>query len=176
MANMGNRGRPKKQTTEKNELVGSTVDSNKIKFEFIDQDKKYDIRYATTGSAGIDLKIINYHGNDNFIDINSGCQKMYGTGVKVEIPKGYVGLLLGRSSLTSKYGLSVANNVGVIDSDYRGEIRVILSNTTNKRQFIKPEDMEYHVQLLVVPIYQPSIEIDTVDDTNRSDGGFGSTG
>lgn len=95
------------------------------------------------------------------------------TGVFMEIPEGYVGLMIPRSSLQKK-GLEMANTVGVIDSDYRGQIRILLRETEGRCKLI--ENGDKLVQLVIVPI--PQIEFDIVDElsnTKRGSGGFGST-
>lgn len=97
------------------------------------------------------------------------------TGISMEIPKGYVGLIYPRSGLSCKRGLSLANCVGVIDSDYRGEIKVALVNHSN--EICKIEDAERCSQIA----FQPSMkwdfhQVDELSDTERGEGGFGSTG
>lgn len=125
-------------------------------------------QHSTPGSAGADLFIKDLHLKGNEAKIH--------TGVRVEIPDGYVGLLFARSSL-SKTGWILANSVGVIDSDYRGEIIV-------KLRFVGEDyEMPFHLgdrvaQLVVVPIISPKIwQVGDVDrNTGRGDKGFGSTG
>ena len=119
---------------------------------------------ATDGSAGFDLSIVETP--DILIPL-------VGTGVRVAIPKGYVGLVFPRSSLQSK-GWMLANSVGVIDSDYRGEIKLGL------RPFVKGAESELFAgdrvaQLVIVPIIIEATFVDALDDTIRGDGGFGST-
>ena len=98
-----------------------------------------------------------------------------GTGVKVAIPEGYVGLLFVRSSLGIKRHLDLANGTGVIDSDYRGEIKVCLRNTGPTHQYVKRGDRI--CQLVIVPVHlNPWVEVDTLDETERGEGGIGSTG
>lgn len=97
------------------------------------------------------------------------------TGIKCAIPAGYVGLLVVRSSLGVKRGLSLANDVGVIDAAYRGEILVCLRNTS-KRQILFQLG-ERVAQLVVVPVNTaPWVEVDDLGETARGVGGFGSTG
>jgi dUTP pyrophosphatase len=91
------------------------------------------------------------------------------------IPTGYVGLIFARSGLATKRGLAPANKVGVIDSDYRGELMVALHNHSNQPQTIEPK--ERVAQLAIVPFLRPDFQVaDTLDDTARGTGGFGSTG
>ena len=127
-------------------------------------------KIATSGSAGLDLRA------DKWTTIEKGQQVKVATGVIAEIPNGYVGLLIPRSSLGAK-GLKLVNTIGVIDSDYRGEIMAIVENTSDV-----PFDIdrgERFVQLVVVPCPQMNIEeveLDNLSYTERGDGGFGSTG
>ena len=97
------------------------------------------------------------------------------TGLAMEIPAGYAGLIYARSGLASKKGLAPANKVGVIDADYRGEIMVALHNHSNNIVTIEPK--ERIAQLVITPYLTASfIETDTLSDTVRGEGGFGSTG
>mgnify|MGYP004637569799 CR=1 FL=1 len=97
------------------------------------------------------------------------------TGLAMELPVGYVGLVYARSGLACKRGLAPANKVGVVDSDYRGEINVVLHNHGSVPQTI--ENGERVAQLLITPVLQPAYEIaETLTDTARDAGGFGSTG
>lgn len=97
------------------------------------------------------------------------------TGISVEIPRGFVGLVFARSSVASKRDLAPANKVGVIDSDYRGEILVTLHNHGSNPQTIDPG--ERIAQLVIVPYLAATFEeADTLSDTLRGEGGFGSTG
>ncbi len=97
------------------------------------------------------------------------------TGISVEIPRGFVGLVFARSSVASKRDLAPANKVGVIDSDYRGEICVGLCNVSDKPYVIAPE--ERVAQMVIAPVLLPEIvESDALSGTERGAGGFGSTG
>lgn len=107
--------------------------------------------------------------------ISPGERRTYRTGIAVAIPDGYVGLLFGRSSLGVKRGLDPANAVGVIDAGYRGEVIVQLRNTTGHIQRV--ELGERIAQLVVVPVdTAPWVEVGDLEDSDRGDGGFGSTG
>lgn len=100
---------------------------------------------------------------------------MVDTGWAMEIPQGYFGAIFARSGLASKQGLRPANCVGVIDSDYRGPVKVALHNDTDKVQTIKNGDRV--AQLLIIPFFPVDFnEVDELDDTERGEGGFGSTG
>lgn len=97
------------------------------------------------------------------------------TGIAIEIPEGLVGFVYARSSLACKRGLAPANKVGVIDSDYRGEIMVALHNHSNEIQ--KIEKHERISQIVFTPYYAATFnEVDELTDTVRGEGGFGSTG
>ena len=100
---------------------------------------------------------------------------MLPTGLSMEIPEGYVGLIFARSSLGTKRGLAPANKVGVIDSDYRGEVKVALHNHSDQPQTVEPG--ERVAQLVIVPFLAAEYEeVQELSDTDRGEGGFGSTG
>lgn len=100
---------------------------------------------------------------------------MVGTGLAVETPIGYASLICARSGLASKQGLAPANKIGIVDSDFRGEMKVALHNHSNVPQMINP--MERIAQLMIVPHLSFEFnEVDELSDTKRGDGGFGSTG
>lgn len=127
--------------------------------------------YGSTEAAGADLYVC----VDTPVDILPGCTVMLPTGVALEVPKGCAGLVFARSSMGAKRDLAPANKVGVIDSDYRGEIRVALHNHGLKPQMVQPG--ERVAQLVIVPVYTPGfVQVAQLDDTERGEGGFGSTG
>lgn len=127
--------------------------------------------YGTAFAAGADL----YALTDEPIHIGAGETVLVHTGIAAEIPEGLVGLIYARSGLASKRGLAPANKVGVIDSDYRGEICVALYNQSDKEQTIDP--FERVAQLVIAPyICAEFEESDELSDTVRGAGGFGSTG
>ena len=100
---------------------------------------------------------------------------MIGTGLAMEIPEGYVGLIYARSGLATKRGLAPANKVGVIDSDYRGEIKVALYNQSDAPQAVAAG--ERIAQIVIAPFLHAEYEVkETLSDTERGEGGFGSTG
>ena len=125
--------------------------------------------FGTEFAAGADLYTL------EGAEIPQGGTAWLGTGIALEIPEGYVGLIFARSSLGTKRGLAPANKVGVVDSDYRGEIRVVLHNHSNEAQ--KVDAGERIAQIVIMP-YLPVnyIEADDLDDTDRGEKGFGSTG
>lgn len=126
---------------------------------------------GSKSAAGADL----YSAEKEDVVIMPGETKFIGTGLAVEIPEGYVGLVYARSGLACKRGLAPANKVGVIDSDYRGEIKVALHNHGSEAQ--KVEKGERIAQMVVAPylsaVYE---EAEELSDTERGEGGFGSTG
>ena len=127
--------------------------------------------YATVGSAGADL----YACLDGEIVIRSGESAYIPCGFAMAIPEGYGGLVYARSGLASKQGLAPSNKVGVIDSDYRGEITVSLFNQSKVDRSISSGDRI--AQLVIAPVYQADFSlVDALDDTTRGQGGFGSTG
>ena len=126
--------------------------------------------YGSEFAAGADL----YALIDDEITINPKESLMVPTGLAIAIPNEYVGLIYARSSLATKKGLAPANKVGVIDADYRGEIKVCLYNHSNSPQKISPN--ERIAQIVFTPFLQAKFVIkDTLSDTKRGDGGFGST-
>jgi len=126
---------------------------------------------ATSGSAGYDLSAC----IEQPLTIKAGGRALIPTGIATSLPEDTVGLVFGRSGLGIKHGLTPSNAVGVIDSDYRGEISVGLSNHSDVDYTIEPG--ERIAQLVIVPVLTPEIEeTDELSETERSAGGFGSTG
>ena len=127
--------------------------------------------YGTEFSAGADL----YACLEADVTIAPGETKKIPTGLAMEIPAGYAGLIYARSSLGTKRGLAPANKVGVVDSDYRGEFMIFLHNHGAEPQTIQHGDRV--AQLLVTPVFTPGfVEAEDLSDTVRGTGGFGSTG
>ncbi len=127
--------------------------------------------YGSVAAAGADL----YACNSEEITINPGETVMIHTGIALEIPEGFVGLVYARSGIASKRGLAPANKVGVIDSDYRGEIMVALHNHSGLVQSVAAG--ERVAQLVITPYLTADFVLsDTLVDTVRGEGGFGSTG
>lgn len=127
---------------------------------------------ATDEAAGYDLSAVV---EQNEIFLSPQESKMISTGIAVEIPRGYVGLLFGRSGLGCKENLRLANCVGVIDSDYRGEIKACLYNDSSVNKLV--ENGTRIAQLVIVPhLSVEMVEVDELSDTVRGEGGFGSTG
>lgn len=127
--------------------------------------------YGSEFSAGADL----YAVLDDEIVIKPGETVLVRTGIAMEIPIGYAGLIYARSGLATKMGLAPANKVGVIDADYRGEIMVSLYNQSSSNRTIS--NGERIAQLVITPLYKASFEeVSTLSETVRGAGGFGSTG
>ncbi len=127
--------------------------------------------YGSPEAAGADL----YACLEETVTIGPGDTYFVPTGIALEVPKGCAGLVYARSSLGAKRGLAPANKVGVIDSDYRGEIRVVLLNHSKEPQTIQPG--ERVAQFIITPVLTPVYEeAEELSDTSRGAGGFGSTG
>ena len=127
--------------------------------------------YGSEFSAGADL----YYAGSEPLTIEAGKTVLVHTGIAMEIPEGLVGLIFARSGLATKRSLAPANKVGVIDSDYRGEIMVALHNHSDVPQTV--EAGERVAQLALVPYVSAAFnQVDELDDTARGAGGFGSTG
>lgn len=127
--------------------------------------------YGTPFAAGADL----YACMDSSVTIEPGQTQFIHTGLAVEIPVGFAGLVYARSGLACKKGIAPANKVGVIDADYRGEIMVALHNHSSEAVTI--ESRERIAQLVITPFLTAQFEeTDELGDTERGEGGFGSTG
>lgn len=127
---------------------------------------------GTAGSAGADL----YACIDESVTINPGDLKLIPTGIAIALPdSSVVAYLYARSGLGVKHGICLSNGVGVIDSDYRGEVCVGLCNVSDKPYTIEPQ--ERIAQMVISPVIIPELtECDELDETERGAGGFGSTG
>lgn len=127
--------------------------------------------YGSSSAAGADL----YACLNEPLTIASGETHFVKTGVALEIPEGYAGLIYARSGLACKQGLAPANKVGVVDADYRGEIIVALHNHSNEAKTIS--NGERIAQLVITPFLAADFnEVTQLDDTERGVSGFGSTG
>lgn len=140
----------------------------KIKYRYIVNYEKP--KKQTVGSAGIDL----FNNTDKDITIKPGEYAIVSTGFYVEIPEGYVGLLFARGSLGYKYGCTLTNSVGVIDSDYRGEVMARITNISQESHTIKAG--ERCVQLVIVPVPDTEYIEEELNNTELGTNGFGSTG
>lgn len=127
--------------------------------------------YGSAEAAGADL----YACLEEPVTVAPGETAWIPTGIALEVPKGCAGLVCARSSLGVKRGLAPANKVGVIDSDYRGQIHVVLLNHGKTEQTIRHG--ERIAQFLITPVLTPAyVEAEELTDTDRGTGGFGSTG
>ena len=127
--------------------------------------------YGSSNAAGADL----YACIDAPVTVAPGEVFWVPTGIALEVPVGCAGLVYARSSMGAKRGLAPANKVGVVDSDYRGEIKVVLLNHSKQPQTIEPG--ERVAQFVITPVLTPQYEeVEELTDTDRGAGGFGSTG
>ena len=127
--------------------------------------------YGSAEAVGADL----YACLEEPVTIQPGEVYWVSTGIALEVPKGCAGLVYARSSMGAKRGLAPANKVGVVDPDYRGEIKVVLLNHSNQPQTLQPG--ERVAQFVITPVLTPDYEeVEELTDTNRGIGGFGSTG
>lgn len=125
-------------------------------------------QYMSLGAAGADLEAL----HEEVLLPNE--QVMIDTGTAVEIPEGYFGLCCPRSSLCNKKGLHMVNSLGIIDSDYRGTMRFVYKNTSDEEVIIQKG--ERIGQLIIIPFVKANlVKADTLGDTIRGEGGFGST-
>ena len=123
-------------------------------------------------AAGYDLYA---HLDSDKVELKPGETLMVGTGIALEIPTGYFGAIFARSGIAAKRNLRPADCVGVIDSDYRGEIKVPLYNDSNVNQSL--DNKERVAQIVIMPYLNVTFnEVDTLSESNRDQGGFGSTG
>lgn len=127
--------------------------------------------YATDGAAAVDLHAC----LEEAVTIAPGERALLPTGLAFAIPAGHVGLVAVRSSMGIRHGITLSNGMGVIDSDYRGQVHVGLYNTSREPYTVHPGDRV--AQLLVVPVAAPEIElVEALPETGRGTGGIGSTG
>jgi dUTP pyrophosphatase len=142
-----------------------------LKIQQLDERTQLPTR-STPGSAGMDLRAL----LDEPLLVSAGQRVSVPTGIAIGLPSPEtVGLVYARSGLAIKHGLALSNGVGVIDSDYTGEIRVGLVNLSDEAYTIQPN--ERIAQLVVMPVYLPElVTVDSLDETQRGSGGFGSTG
>ena len=130
--------------------------------------------YGSEFAAGADLYAV-IHNEENKVEILPGETAFIDTGIVMEIPNGYVGLVYARSGLSCKQGLAPANKVGVIDSDYRGNIMVALYNQSNETRIVSEGDRI--AQIIIQPVEQFEFKVkEKLSDTIRGNGGFGSSG
>ena len=126
-------------------------------------------KHAKQGDAGLDLTSLHSH------VVKPHDRVMVNTGFRAEIPTGYFGMVVPRSGVASKRGLTLANSPGIVDSNYRGEVLLPMLNTSDEDQAIL--EGERIAQILIIPHETViCVEVDELSETDRGDGGFGSTG
>ncbi len=129
--------------------------------------------YATSGSAGADI-YANVNNKKGLL-LEPGEVTLVSTGLFLEIPHGYEAQIRPRSGLAAKHGITILNTPGTIDSDYRGEIKIILINLGNEDFYIHSGDRI--AQMVLSPVVQCAFDdVDAINDSDRGCGGFGSTG
>jgi dUTP pyrophosphatase len=144
-----------------------------VKYQLIPSEKGFTVdvpRHATGGSAGLDLQAC----MDEPVELRPGEINIIPSGIAAQLPEGYAGFLFARSGLGIKHGITMANSVGVIDSDYRGEIRMGLINLSNETYIVNPGDRV--AQLVIMPVTRAEFVPGSIGGTERGSGGFGSTG
>lgn len=144
----------------------------KIRIKKINQNCNLPLpKYETLGSAGMDLTAA----NEEPITLGAGEIKLIKTGIAIALEKGFEAQIRPRSGLALKNGITVLNTPGTIDSDYRGEVGVVLINHS-KQDFEIKKGMRI-AQMIIAPYVQAQlIQLEVLDDTSRGEGGFGSTG
>ena len=153
-----------------NAAKGETMEKLTVRIKKLLPDAKLPA-YGSEFAAGADL----YALTEAPLRIGPGETAVVHTGLAAEIPTGFVGLIYARSGLATKKGLAPANKVGVIDADYRGEIRVALHNHSKYEQSVEP--FERIAQLVIAPYVAAAYEeAEELSETVRGEGGFGSTG
>ena len=127
--------------------------------------------YATDGAAGLDLRAA----LTEPFTLKPGERGMVPTGLKMAIPVGFEGCVRPRSGLAMKHGLTLTNSPGTVDSDYRGEVKILMINLGQEPVVLKRGDRI--AQLLITPVaHAQVVKVESLDDTGRGNGGFGHTG
>ncbi len=143
----------------------------KILFRVLKEGFSAKLEYQSAGASGIDLRAA----IDGPIELAPFEWKAIPTGIALSIPPGFEGQVRPRSGLALKHGVTLLNSPGTIDSDYRGEIKVILINLSRTTYEVQPG--ERIAQLVFAPVAKADlVEVERLDDTERGEGGFGSTG
>ncbi|MGI6393854.1 MAG: dUTP diphosphatase [bacterium] len=146
-----------------------TTDTDKVLIKFKLENGAVIPKYESLNSSGMDVRAIKEH------TINPGCFELVPTGLFPEIPEGYEIQVRSRSGLAAKQGVFVLNSPGTVDSDYRGEIKVILANIGSTPFIISAGDRI--AQFVVSPVTKATaVSVETISSTERGEGGFGSTG
>lgn len=144
-----------------------------MKIQIINESKHKLPSYATECSAGMDLYADIENGGS--ITVNPMGRELISTGLRIALPKGYEAQIRPRSGLAIKHGITVLNTPGTIDADYRGVIKVILINLSNEPFIVKDGE---RIGQMVISKYENAEweEVDSLDETERGEGGFGHTG
>ena len=141
---------------------------NDLPFKRLRDDATLPVR-AYTGDAGLDLAAAER------VELAPGARAIVGTGLAVAIPEGHAGFVQPRSGLAAEHGITIVNSPGLVDSGYRGELKVILLNTDLERSFVVEPGMRI-AQLVVVPVATPQpLEVTELPETERGEKGFGSS-
>jgi dUTP pyrophosphatase len=139
-----------------------------LPFKRVDEKATLPVR-AYPGDAGLDLAAVER------VELAPGARALVGTGLAVAIPEGHAGFVHPRSGLAANHGITIVNAPGLVDSGYRGELKIILLNTDPEQTFVVEPGMRI-AQLVVVPIATPqSVEMTELPDTDRGEKGFGSS-
>lgn len=124
---------------------------------------------AYVGDAGLDLAACDH------VRLAPGERSLVGTGLAVAVPEGYAGLVVPRSGLASRHGLSIVNTPGIVDAGYRGEVKIVLLNTDREQAFTVEPGMRV-AQLVLVPVLAVAVlEVDELPESDRGERGFGSS-
>ena len=155
----------------KQQILSSLLKIEKMTVNIINRSSNALPEYKTTGSAGMDIRA----NISEAITLGSLERTLVPTGLSIELPQGYEAQIRPRSGLAIKKGLSLVNTPGTIDSDYRGEIGVILINLSKETQTIEPGE---RIAQMVIAKYEQAnlVTVEVLSDTERGAGGFGSTG
>jgi len=139
-----------------------------LPFKRLHEDATLPVR-AYAGDAGLDLAAAER------VELAPGARALVGTGLAVAIPEGHAGFVQPRSGLAAEHGITIVNSPGLVDSGYRGELKVILLNTDLERSFVVEPGMRI-AQLVVVPVTTPQpLEVTDLPETERGEKGFGSS-
>ena len=141
---------------------------SELPFKRLDENATLPVR-AYAGDAGLDLSAAER------VELAPGARAIVGTGLAVAIPEGHAGFVQPRSGLAANHGITIVNTPGLVDSGYRGELKVILLNTDPEQTFVVEPGMRI-AQLVVVPVATPQpVEVTELPDTERGEKGFGSS-
>lgn len=148
------------------------METIKIFFEKLDTEDELPLpSYESEHAAGMDIRACLLHP----LELKPGCRALIPTGFKMALPNGYEAQIRPRSGLAYKYGITMLNTPGTIDSDYRGEVKVLAINLGEEMFTINHGDRI--AQMVIAPVFQPATEqVESLPRSTRGEGGFGSTG